>query len=79
MNVDDDRLIRSFQATFEGLAVEDVPSASVETVADWDSLHTVILVAVLEEEFELRIPAQAFIELRSYASVRDYLGGTISR
>jgi acyl carrier protein len=79
VSVEDDRLIRCFQATFEGLAIEDVPGASVETVADWDSLHTVILAAVLEQEFELWIPAPAFVELRSYASVCDYLRRTISR
>jgi acyl carrier protein len=76
LSIEDERLIRCFQATFEGLATGDVPAASVETLADWDSLHTVILVAVLEEEFDLGIPAPAFAQLRSYASVRDYLRRT---
>jgi acyl carrier protein len=73
MSSQDDQLIRCFHATFGELPVETVVGASVDTLEGWDSLQTVILVAVLEETFELRIPAQELPELRSYASVRDYL------
>jgi acyl carrier protein len=79
VSLEEDRLVRCFQATFEGLAPSEVQDASVDTLEQWDSLHTVILVAVLEEEFAIRIPAQAFPALRSYVSVHDYLNATISR
>ncbi len=75
----DGRLIRCFEVAFEGLAVEDIPSASIETVSDWDSLQALLLFALLEEEFELRIPLQAFAELRSFDSVRDYVRRAIDR
>jgi acyl carrier protein len=73
MSTENAQLVRCFQAAFGDLAVEQVPNASVETLERWDSLQTLILVAVLEEEFGLRIPAHDFSALRSYASVRDYL------
>jgi acyl carrier protein len=73
MTGDDEALIRCFQATFPELAVEQLPGATAATVADWDSLHTLILIAVLEETFALRIPPEDYPALRSYASVRAYL------
>lgn len=69
----DEPLIRCFRATFPELGVEQLPDASAATVEDWDSLHTLILIAVLEETFGLRIPPDDYPALRSYASVRDYL------
>ena len=37
-------------------------------------MRAVVLVALLEEAFAVRIPARDYPELRSYAAVRDYLG-----
>jgi len=73
VSVEERRLIRCFQAVFEGLSPEDAAAASTETIDRWDSLHAIVLIAVLEEEFEIRIPAHAYPALRSYDSVRDYL------
>ena len=69
----DDLLARCFLSAFPDLAPEEIPSASVETVEDWDSLHAVILVALLEEAFAIRIPSRDFPTLRSHAAVREYL------
>jgi acyl carrier protein len=74
VSADDEELIRCFQATFgDLLLVPDIPGASVETLEGWDSLQTIVLIAVLEEAFEVRIPATEYSGLRSFASVRDYL------
>jgi acyl carrier protein len=69
----DERVRRCFQAAFPDLAPEDIASASVETVRDWDSLHAVILVALLEEAFAIRIPSRDYPRLRSHAAVTEYL------
>jgi acyl carrier protein len=69
----DEKLIRCFQATFDDLAIELVPTASPDTVASWDSLHTIVLVAVIEEAFGVEIPLHALPSLRSYAAICDYL------
>ena len=68
-----ERLTRCFLATFPELAHAEIDGASVETVASWDSLHTVVLAAVLEESFGVRVPARDYPLLRSFASVHDYL------
>ncbi len=69
----EERLIRCFRATFPELAVEQLRDASSATLEDWDSLRSVILIAALEETFELRIAPDDYTALRSYSSVRDYL------
>jgi acyl carrier protein len=68
-----ERLIRCFQATFPDLALEQLRDASTATLGEWDSLHALILIAALEETFELRIAPGDYPALRSYSSVRDYL------
>ena len=73
MSGTDERLRGCFQAAFPDLAPEEIASASVETVEDWDSLHAVILVALLEEAFAIRIPSRDYPRLRSHAAVREYL------
>lgn len=73
MTATDERLRRCFATAFPDLAAEEIPTASVETVEDWDSLHAVILVALLEEAFAIRIPSGDYPRLRSHAAVRDYL------
>jgi acyl carrier protein len=73
MSATDERLRRCFLAAFPDLAPEEIASASVETVREWDSLHAVILVALLEEAFAIRIPSRDYPQLRSHAAVTEYL------
>ena len=73
MTSTEQRLRHCFQAAFPDLAPELIAAASVETVEDWDSLHAVILVALLEEAFAIRIPSHDYPRLRSHAAVREYL------
>jgi acyl carrier protein len=73
MSGTDERLRRCFAAAFPDLSPEELASASVETVKDWDSLHAVILVALLEEAFAIRIPSREYPLLRSHAAVREYV------
>jgi acyl carrier protein len=73
MTAIEDRLDGCFASAFPALAPEELASAGVDTVEEWDSLRAVVLVALLEEAFAIRIPARDYPELRSYAAVRDYL------
>jgi acyl carrier protein len=68
-----DMLRRCFAAAFPDLPPEQIPSAGIDTVAEWDSLRAVVLVALIEEAFAIRIPARDYAQLRSYAAVSDYL------
>jgi acyl carrier protein len=71
----DDKLRGCFAAAFPGLPPDQFPSAGTDTVAEWDSLHAVVLVALIEEAFDIRIPARDYARLRSYAAISDYLRG----
>lgn len=73
MTDSDDRLASCFANAFPELAPGEIATAGVDTVAAWDSLRAVVLVALLEEAFAIRIPARDFPKLRSYAAVREYL------
>jgi acyl carrier protein len=73
MTAIDDRLAGCFANAFPELGPIEIPSAAVDTVAEWDSLRAVVLVALLEETFDVRIPARDYPRLRSYAAVRAYL------
>jgi acyl carrier protein len=66
-------LHRCFAAVFPELADDEIPAASVDSVSEWDSLASLTLIALLEEEFGVQISELDLPELRSYADVRDYL------
>ncbi len=73
MTEPDFTLRQCFQATFPELPVEAIESASVDTVEAWDSLRTVTLMSVLEEELDVQISPEDLPELRSFGAVREYL------
>ncbi|MBV8809818.1 MAG: acyl carrier protein [Acidobacteriaceae bacterium] len=67
-----ERLVRCFASVFPTLPPDGIPLASVDSV-EWDSLASVTLVAVLEQEFAIQIDIADLPELSSFASVRKYL------
>jgi acyl carrier protein len=67
------RMAQCFAQVFPRLAPNRVQQATMETVTDWDSLHTVTLVAVLEEEFSVDISADDIPTLISFAAIREFL------
>jgi acyl carrier protein len=73
MTEDDDKLHGCFAAAFPDLPPEQFPSAGIDTVPEWDSLHAVVLVALMEEAFDIRIAARDYARLRSYAAISEYL------
>ena len=77
----ENRLVRCFSSVFPGLTPEEIQSASVQSLAAWDSLAAVTLVAVVEQEFGIQIDLLDLEELNSFAAIRAYLvrvtaGGT---
>jgi acyl carrier protein len=73
MTETDDKLRGCFAAAFPDLPPDRIRSAAVDTVAEWDSLRAVVLVALIEEAFDIRIPARDYAQLRSYAALSAYL------
>jgi acyl carrier protein len=49
------RLMGCFEAVFPRLSREEIVNATPESVAQWDSIATVTLSSVIEEEFGLPV------------------------
>jgi acyl carrier protein len=67
------RLVRCFQAVFPTLSDREAPSASVTSVRGWDSLATIKLVALVEEEFGVSVPVEELGRFVSFPLIVDYL------
>lgn len=67
------RLEECFATVFPDLARSEIANASLDNTAQWDSLATVILVTVLEEEFAVVIDPNDFPRLASFGSILAYL------
>ena len=71
------RLQQCFATVFPDLPPDQIPGAALDTTSQWDSLATVILITVLEEEFSIMIDPGDFAMLASYRSILEYLQSKI--
>jgi len=69
----DERLIRCFASVFPALSQEEIENASSESEGIWDSLSSVTLAAVVQEEFNVEIEPDALPDLDSFQAFRQYL------
>lgn len=67
------KLIECFQIVFPDLSEKDIPVASQETVAAWDSVAAITLVNVIEEQFGIEMDLDDISELDSFDKVCAYL------
>ena len=70
------RLAKCFSAVFPDLTEDQVGKASLETVEAWDSLATVTLLSVIEEEFAVQLDPGDLEHLVSFESVLAHLQTT---
>ena len=63
------RLRDCFAAVFPSAAPGELEQASTDTLPGWDSLATVTLVAVVEEEFAVVLELEDLEQLTSFARV----------
>jgi acyl carrier protein len=68
-----DRLIRCFASVFPALSAEEILTVSSDSIGNWDSLSTVTLAAVVQEEFNVEIEPEIIPELNSFAAFWNYL------
>jgi acyl carrier protein len=73
VNDDDNRLMRCFASALPGATRDEIRTAKFESMAGWDSLRGVTLLAVLDEEFGVQIDLQELLELETFDSVKRYL------
>lgn len=79
MNNDRERLIRCVQAVFPTLGETEVPHASTSRVGAWDSLATVTLAAVVEEEFECQFAPEEMEQLTSFEAILEHVAAAKQR
>lgn len=68
-----DRLENCFRAVFPVLEREQLRRASLGVTASWDSISSVNLIAVIEEEFDVQIPIDDYEQMTSFEQIHAYL------
>jgi len=69
-----ERLENCFIGVFPNLEPDEIESASVMSMKEWDSIATVTLLAVIEEEFGFKVPVEKLKQLDSFTSLLKYVG-----
>jgi acyl carrier protein len=67
------RLVRCFAAVLPDVAETELEKATASSVGNWDSLTTVSLITVIEEEFTIQIAPEDFENFVSFTLILDYL------
>ena len=69
------RLATCFSAVFPDLRPDELDGARPDTVAGWDSIANVTLLAVIEEEFGVAIAPEDIENLTSFAALLAHVQG----
>jgi acyl carrier protein len=69
----EERLLGCFSAVFTNLSSDEILQCSNASVASWDSLATVTLVSVIEEEFGVTIAPEEYDYMVSFELVSQCL------
>jgi acyl carrier protein len=67
------RLVSCFQLVFPQLPADQIPSATQDSLAAWDSVAAITLVAVIEEEFRVELDLERLADLTSFSAILAYL------
>ena len=67
------RVEQCFRTAFPDLPKEELPRATMSSISQWDSLSTLVLVSLIEEEFGLQIPADDLGDFVSLELIVDSL------
>jgi acyl carrier protein len=69
----DDRLTECFAAVFPSLTPDEIQRSNSLSIPEWDSMATVTLVALINEEFGIEIAPEDYNLATSFALLRDYV------
>ena len=67
------RLVGCFAIVFPELALQEIASVSMASLASWDSVASITLLSVIEEEFHLSISPDDVADLVPFELILDYL------
>lgn len=69
----ENRLTRCFETVFPALPATAIPLSSQATVGMWDSVATITLVHVIEDEFGCELDLDLLPELDSFERILAYM------
>jgi acyl carrier protein len=67
------RLIKCFSGVFPELSEDEIPKVTLGTVESWDSVATITLLTVVEEEFGVEFEPEVLEHLHSFEAILEYL------
>ena len=67
------RLLKCFSAVFPRLTEEEILVAAPGAVESWDSLASITLVTVIEEEFKVQVDPEDIEQLVSFEMTLEYV------
>jgi acyl carrier protein len=67
------RLTKCFRAVFPVLPVAEIPECSQQAVSLWDSIASITLLSVIEEEFGFEIDFDQISEFSSFGRILSYI------
>ncbi len=67
------RLLRCFAAVFQGLSETELVSASLGQLEGWDSVATITLLSLVEEEFGVEFGPEDLARQTSFERILDHL------
>ncbi len=73
MNDISTRLVGCFSAVFPGVTESQIRQASLTSIPKWDSIATVTLISLIEEEFQLQVGIDELGDLVSFESILKFL------
>lgn len=68
-----DKLNNIFVEVFNADPANLTDSYSKETVAEWDSVHQLSIISMMEEEFDLMLDPEDIMACTSYAAAKEIL------
>jgi acyl carrier protein len=72
------RVRNCFALAFPELSPDEISSASMASVASWDSVAGITLLSLIEEEFGVSVPADDVADMVSFELILNYLARTQS-
>ena len=72
-DTDFERLVGCFKKVFGNLSPGDIPAATHESIAAWDSIAHITLLNLIREEFNIDIDFDEFDGATSFAAILDLI------
>jgi acyl carrier protein len=71
------RLTKCFQTVFPDLPETSISTARQDSVPAWDSVATIMLVNVVEDEFRIQMDLERLPEFSSFDAISAYVADTV--